>query len=211
MNRCPCSSLLGCTNPPILSASSAGSYAAASLDVMLPERRATRVNSGGDRMTSRDFPPTVALPNGWTKHVRSAVLRAVALAATAWTLARSRAATSRHQRERLRAELDRAQTEIALLKEELSIKDARWSRLLSRRRPHYTPFERMRILQLHPGGARPPRPSAKVPDPVNADRAWSAVARTRSLDPPWGVSFDPRRLPEALEHLNECPRAAWRA
>jgi transposase len=30
----------------------------------------------------------------------------------------------------------------------LKIKDARWSRLPSRRRPHYTLIERMRILQV---------------------------------------------------------------
>lgn len=45
-------------------------------------------------------------------------------------------------------ELDRARTEIAQLKEELDLKDARWSRLPSRRRPYYTPLQRMRILQL---------------------------------------------------------------
>ncbi len=38
--------------------------------------------------------------------------------------------------------------EIALLKEELRIKDERWSRLSSRRRPHYTAIERLRILEL---------------------------------------------------------------
>jgi transposase InsO family protein len=48
----------------------------------------------------------------------------------------------------LQAELDRASTEIALLKEELEIKNTRWSRLSSRRRPHYTAIQRMRILQL---------------------------------------------------------------
>ena len=37
---------------------------------------------------------------------------------------------------------------MALLKEELDIKDVRWSWLPSRRRPHYTPVQRMRILQL---------------------------------------------------------------
>ena len=46
------------------------------------------------------------------------------------------------------AELDRANTEIALFTEELDIKDDRWSRLPSRRRPYYLPVQRMRILQL---------------------------------------------------------------
>ena len=35
-----------------------------------------------------------------------------------------------------------------MLREELSIKDGRWERSRSRRRPHYTPTQRMRILQL---------------------------------------------------------------
>jgi len=46
------------------------------------------------------------------------------------------------------AELERAKTEIALLKEELSIKDTRWSRVPPRRRPYYSPVQRMRILRL---------------------------------------------------------------
>jgi len=66
----------------------------------------------------------------------------------ALTIARSREATSRTRQHRLQAQLDRAHTEIALLKEELGIKDSRWSRLPSRKRPHYTPIQRMQILQL---------------------------------------------------------------
>ena len=64
------------------------------------------------------------------------------------TLAYGRASTSRSTSRRLTADLDRATTEIALLKEELDIKDDRWSRLPSRRRPYYTPVQRMRVLQL---------------------------------------------------------------
>ena len=88
------------------------------------------------------------LPRGWTKRVKSGLLHAVSLAATALTLARGRAAKSWDTRHRLQARLDQATTEIALLREELEIKDARWSRLRSRRRPYYTPIQRMRILQL---------------------------------------------------------------
>ena len=88
------------------------------------------------------------LPKGWTKHVRSAFLHAVSLASTALTVAWSRAANSPRPTKRLQAELDRANTEIALLREELELKDARWSRLASRRRPHFSSTQRMRILQL---------------------------------------------------------------
>lgn len=88
------------------------------------------------------------LPRGWTKHVRSAFLHAISLASSALTVAWSRAATSGRPTKRLHAKLDRAKQEIALLKEELDLKDARWRRLDSRRRPHFSPTERMRVLQL---------------------------------------------------------------
>jgi transposase InsO family protein len=86
------------------------------------------------------------LPKGWSKHVKSGLLHAISLAAVALTVARSRIVSRR--RCDVQLELDRANTEIALLKEELAIKDARWGRLPSRRRPHFTPIQRMRVLQV---------------------------------------------------------------
>ena len=74
----------------------------------------------------------IPLPRGWTKTVRSGVLHAVALASVALSRAWSSAARSRVQ---VVAERDRAGAEIALLREELSIKDGRWSRVPPRRRP----------------------------------------------------------------------------
>ena len=49
---------------------------------------------------------------------------------------------------RLKAENDRFEAEVALLKEEIRIKDARMARLDSRKRPQYPPIERMAILEL---------------------------------------------------------------
>ena len=66
-----------------------------------------------------------ALPRGWTKQLKTAFLHGVSLAASAMTVARARAATSRTPTLRLQAELDRAENEIALLREELDLKDAR--------------------------------------------------------------------------------------
>ena len=83
------------------------------------------------------------LPRGWYNHIKSSLLRAISLATAALTVARSRSAD-----DRLRAELERATNEIALLQEALQIKDSRWSRLAPRKRPHYTPIQRMRVLQL---------------------------------------------------------------
>ncbi len=99
-------------------------------------------------MGSQSSQKAIPLPKGWTKRVKSALIQSVALAVSALTLAHGRASTSRGRRKRLTAEFDRATTETALLNEELLIKDDRWSRLPSRRRPYYTPVQRMRILEL---------------------------------------------------------------
>ncbi len=56
------------------------------------------------------------LPKGWTKTIRSSVLHAVSLASTAVTTAWSRAARNRRPRVQIVAELERAKTEIAVLR-----------------------------------------------------------------------------------------------
>ena len=99
-------------------------------------------------MPSRSTSPTIPLPRGWPKVVNAAVLHALSLVATGLTAAWGRAAGSRSSRTKDRAEIDRLRAELALLNEELEIKDARWARLDPRRRPHYGPIQRMRILKL---------------------------------------------------------------
>jgi transposase InsO family protein len=91
---------------------------------------------------------TVRLPKDWHKHVRAAILQVIALAQFALVHTRSLAANSLLPRVRLKSELDEAHAEIALLKEELRIKDARLAKIDPRRRPHYPPAERLAILQL---------------------------------------------------------------
>ncbi len=88
------------------------------------------------------------LPRGWSKFVRTGVLHAISLAATALTAAWARAAASRSSRRTQSAEADRLRTEVALLTEELDLKDSRWARVPARRRPYYGPVQRMRILEL---------------------------------------------------------------
>ncbi len=99
-------------------------------------------------MPARSTSPSIPLPRGWTKVINAAVLHAISLAAKALTTAWARTATSRSSRIKVRAEIDRLRTELSLLEEELAIKDARWARLDPRRRPHYGPIQRMRILKL---------------------------------------------------------------
>jgi putative transposase len=80
---------------------------------------------------------------------------------------RSWAADSSSSRLRLKSELDETQSEIALLREEIRIKDARMRLVDPHRRPRYPPTERLSILELR------------------AARAWSAAqtARTFMLEP----------------------------
>ena len=76
--------------------------------------------------------PRIPLPKHWTKHVRSAVLHVLSLAQYAAVYTRSWAVDSMNGRVRLRSELDRAQQEIALLREAMRIKDARMARISAR-------------------------------------------------------------------------------
>jgi hypothetical protein len=58
-------------------------------------------------MRTHSAAPPLTLPRGWPPKVRSAVLHAISLAATALTVAWGRAATSDSLRRRLAAETDR--------------------------------------------------------------------------------------------------------
>jgi hypothetical protein len=89
-------------------------------------------------------PRPTRLPEHWPDLIKSGVLHAISLASVVLSHARGRA----DAHARLRVQLEQATTEIALLREELTIKDGRWERSRSRRRSHYLPTQRMRILQL---------------------------------------------------------------
>jgi putative transposase len=96
---------------------------------------------------SRPTMPTASrLPRNWKSHVRSSVLRALALAHYVVIQAQGKAVRSRQARSQ--ATIQRLQAEIALLREELRIKDARLALIPPHRRPHYPAVERMAILEL---------------------------------------------------------------
>lgn len=92
--------------------------------------------------------PTLRLPVDWPAVTRSGVLHAVALARLALVSVRGWGADSRLARVRLAAENDRLRSEVALLREELRIRDARLGRIPARHRPHHPPHERLAILTL---------------------------------------------------------------
>jgi transposase InsO family protein len=91
---------------------------------------------------------SAALPARWPKRVRSAVIHAMSLAASALTATRGWAATHVSSRVRLKSEIERLGQELALVREELRLKDARMLRVPGHERPHYPPIERLAILEL---------------------------------------------------------------
>ena len=99
--------------------------------------------------------PRIPLPKGWTQHVRSAVVHVISLAqftavdTRSWAVdTRSWAVDSMNGRVRLEAENDPLREEVAQLREEGRIKDARMARIPAPRRPHDSPIDRLEILQL---------------------------------------------------------------
>jgi hypothetical protein len=92
--------------------------------------------------------PAMPLPKRWPKQVKLAILHVISLAHWALIQSRSWAADSPLQRVRLAGQLDQARNEIALLREELRIKDVRMARIPPHQRPFYPPAERMAILEL---------------------------------------------------------------
>src|SRR5262245_59214907 len=77
----------------------------------------------------------IPLPKSWPAKVCAAMLHVVSLAKYAAVYTRSWAADSRNARVRLRADKDRLLHEVALLREEIRIKDARMVSLPPHRRP----------------------------------------------------------------------------
>lgn len=90
----------------------------------------------------------IPLPSQWPEFVRSAVLNVASLAHASATLSRGWCADSPLKRVQLAGELDQARQEIALLQEEMRIKDARMTRIPPHQRPFYPPIERLAILEL---------------------------------------------------------------
>ena len=110
---------------------------------------------------SQDF-ADIPLPKAWPERARAAVVHVIALANAAMVCARGKAANTPRTATQLRAKLDNARTEIALLREELRIKDVRMATLDPRRRPRYRPTARMAILELRAARAWPAAETARV-------------------------------------------------
>ncbi len=86
-------------------------------------------------MTNSRNPPRITLPRGWPGRVKSAMLHVISLAQYATAFTRSWAVNSPIARVRLKAENDRLRQHVALLTEEIRIKDARMKSIAPHKRP----------------------------------------------------------------------------
>ena len=93
-------------------------------------------------------PSSIPLPKQWPNQAKTAFLCAVALAHQAMVWSVSWCINSRIGRVRLIGENEQLKAEVAMLKEELRIKNARLDRIPAASRPHYPPTERHAILAL---------------------------------------------------------------
>ena len=75
-------------------------------------------------MPAKSSSSTIPLPRGWTSRVKLAILQVISLAQFTMAHTRGWAANSPNTRIRLKADLERAHHEIALLREELRIHTA---------------------------------------------------------------------------------------
>jgi len=109
-------------------------------------------------MNVKDIP----LPDAWPDLVRKAMLHVASLAR--WNMIYIYAMSDNSDLRDVRSAslLDRRDREIALLKEEMRIKDIRMARISAKNRPHYPPIERMSILVLKAGRGWNLRQTAKA-------------------------------------------------
>lgn len=92
--------------------------------------------------------PHLTLPKHWTRLVQATIIHVMSLAHYVLVSAQSAAASSNDDQVCQAANDDRRDQEIALLREEIRIKDARMQRISAAERPHYLPTERLVILEL---------------------------------------------------------------
>jgi hypothetical protein len=88
------------------------------------------------------------IPSTWPKHVKTGILHTISLARMVFSAARGHANRSKKTGVRLSSDLAQAHREIALLEEEIRLKDLRMERVPVRHRPYYRPIERLAILEL---------------------------------------------------------------
>ncbi|MGC4065033.1 MAG: hypothetical protein QM784_10400 [Polyangiaceae bacterium] len=114
-----------------------------------PEERKQEVSALATNSRRKlSLPSHIPLPSSWSDFAKSAFLSSISMAHRAMTWTQSWCVNSTIARLRLTAENQQLHVEVAMLREELRIKDARLLRIPASQRPHYAPTERLAILAL---------------------------------------------------------------
>jgi transposase InsO family protein len=150
----------------------------------------------------------VRLPRGWADHVKSAFVHAVSLAHASLVVARGWCLDSPIVRVRLRAQLDAARAEEALLKEELRILRARLERIPPAKRPHFPPSERLAILLLRAARGWTAAETARrfLVTPVTISQ-WMRRLNEQGVEALLRVPVPVNRVPEYVQLVTEKLRA----
>jgi len=154
----------------------------------------------------------IPLPKSWPRRVKSAMLAVVSLANNALTRARATASASRDSSRRHQADVARLEQEIALLQEEIRIKDARLAQIPPHRRPQYEPVERLAILELRAARGWSLAQTARM-FLVTAETiaAWVRCIDDEGPDPLLKLHEPVNRFPDFVRHVVQrlrvlCPR-----
>ena len=93
-------------------------------------------------MPAKPSSPAIPLPRDWPSRVKSAILHVISLAQFTIAYTRGWAVDSINPRLRRNGELDQADQEIALLREQMRIQNVRAEMIPPHRRPFYPPTDR---------------------------------------------------------------------
>ena len=150
--------------------------------------------------------PKIPLPDGWTDVALDALLHVIALARLAIINARNWPPDAVDLN--VRAKCDRLESENALLGQELAIKDARFSRIPSHKRPAYLPSERLQILMLKSAlGLNNTQLSKRFHVSVQTIRTW--FRRLRSNDGLLEMPEQVTRYPDYLRCVVQQLKATY--
>ena len=150
-------------------------------------------------MTAKEK-PKIPLPKDWTGNVRSAVLHVISLAQYATAYTRSWAANSPNERMRLKTENGRLEAEVALLTEEIRIKDkVKIAEMLARASLHLGSTTVGRIVKEPPAAppvSEKPETGARHVTAKHPNHVWNVDLTTVPISGGFWVPWSPFTLPQ---------------
>ena len=146
--------------------------------------------------------PPLALPRQWPQHAADAIIHAIAMARVAIAHVHGGFAASPIARIVLRSEDARLRSELAQLREQMRIKDARMARIPAKNRPRYLPHEPHAILMLRAAAGWSAAQTARmflVSPPTIAD--WGKALRDESRETLVTMAVPVNRFPDYVRLL----------